>query len=99
VFFFIELARRPVHLVGVTANPNSTWVAQQARNVTMILADRRDQPRFLIRDRDSKFTTTFDEVFHSEGIRGDSHADRIAVRRRTLSAGSAASGASVSTGS
>src|SRR6266540_3011103 len=69
VLFFIELARRRVHLAGVTANPNSAWVAQQARNLIMTLAEQEERPRFLIRDRDSKFTTAFDEVFRSEGIR------------------------------
>jgi putative transposase len=69
VLFFIELARRRVHVVGVTANPNSTWVAQQARNLIMTVADQEQRPRFLIRDRDSKFTAAFDETFRSEGIR------------------------------
>ena len=66
VLFFIELGRRRVHLAGVTANPNSAWVAQQARNLLMTLADHEQQPRFLIRNRDSKFTAALDEVFHSE---------------------------------
>jgi transposase len=69
VLFFIELARRRVHLAGVTANPNSAWVAQQARNLVMALAEQDRRPRFLIRDRDSKFAVAFDEVFRSEGIR------------------------------
>jgi putative transposase len=66
--FFIELKRR-VHLAGVTANPNGAWVAQQARNLIMTAADHEQRPRFLIRDRDSKFTAGFDEIFRSEGIR------------------------------
>jgi hypothetical protein len=52
-----------------TANPNSAWVAQQARNLVLTLAEQEQRPRFLIRDRDSKFTAAFDEVFRSEGIR------------------------------
>jgi len=44
-------------------------VAQQARNLVMRLDDEGVRPRFLIRDRDSKFTRDFDEVFRSEGIR------------------------------
>ncbi len=69
VLFFIELARRRVHLAGVTANPNSAWVAQQARNLIMTLAEQEQRPRFLIRDRDSKYKGPFDEVFRSEGVR------------------------------
>jgi hypothetical protein len=44
-------------------------VSQQARNLLMQLDDEAVRPRFLIRDRDSKFTREFDEVFRSEGIR------------------------------
>jgi putative transposase len=69
VLFFIELRRRRVHLAGVTANPNGAWVARQARNLIMTVADQEQRPRILIRDRDSKFTAGFDEVFRSEGIR------------------------------
>ena len=69
VLFFIELAPRRVRLAGITANPDGRWVAQQARNLLMQLYDENARPRFLIRDRDSKFTREFDEVFRSEGIR------------------------------
>jgi putative transposase len=69
VLFFIELATRRVHLGGITANPDGRWVTQQARNLLMHLDDEGVDPRFVIRDRDSKFTREFDEVFRSEGIR------------------------------
>jgi putative transposase len=69
VLFFIELERRRVHLAGITANPDGPWVVQQARNLIMALAEQDQRPRFLIRDRDTKFTAAFDEVFRSEGIR------------------------------
>jgi transposase InsO family protein len=69
VLFFIELATRRVHLAGVTTNPDGCWVTQQARNLLMELGDKGLRPRFLVRDRDSKFTSGFDEVFRSEGIR------------------------------
>ena len=69
VLFFIELATRRVHLAGVTTNPDGRWVTQQARNLLMRLEDEGIRHRFLIRDRDSKFTRDFDEVFRSEGIR------------------------------
>jgi transposase InsO family protein len=67
--FFIELASRRVHLAGITANPDGAWVTQQARNLLMRLDDEGVGARFLIRDRDSKFTRDFDEVFRAEGIR------------------------------
>jgi hypothetical protein len=66
VLFFIELKRRRVHLAGVTANPNGAWVAQQARNLIMTVADQ-ERPRFLIRDRDRKFTAGFDESSARKG--------------------------------
>jgi putative transposase len=69
VLFFIELATRRVHLAGITTNPEGRWVTQQARNLFMQLEAEGIQPRFLVRDRDSKFTRDFDEVFRSEGIR------------------------------
>ena len=69
VLFFIELASRRVHLAGSTTNPDGGWVSQQARNLLMQLDDEAVLPRFLIHDRDSRFTREFDEVFRSEGIR------------------------------
>jgi transposase InsO family protein len=68
VLFFVELATRRVHLAGITTNPDGRWVTQQARNLLMELDDAGIRPRFLIRDRDSKFSRDFDEVFRSEGI-------------------------------
>ncbi|GAB2806680.1 hypothetical protein GCM10027176_09610 [Actinoallomurus bryophytorum] len=69
VLFFIEIASRRVHLAGLTANPNGTRVIQQARNLIMDLDERAGGLRFLIRDRDTKFTAGFDDVFTSMGIK------------------------------
>jgi transposase InsO family protein len=67
VLFFIELGSRRVHLAGCTTNPTGPWVTQQARQFAWTLQEQRSF-RFLIRDRDSKFTRAFDAVFTSEGI-------------------------------
>jgi putative transposase len=68
VLFFIELGSRRVHVAGCTANPTGAWATQQARQFAWTLHERRPPFRFLIRDRDSKFTRDFDAVFASEGI-------------------------------
>ncbi|WP_433321383.1 helix-turn-helix domain-containing protein [Micromonospora sp. CA-269861] len=68
VLFFVEIATRQVHVVGVTAHPNGAWVAQQARYLLMNLDQRVAELRFLLRDRDTKFTAAFDAVVTAAGI-------------------------------
>jgi transposase InsO family protein len=69
VLFVIELSTRQEHILGVTDHPTSASVTQVARNLVGDLAERGGSVKFLIRDRDAKFSTNFDEVFRSEGIR------------------------------
>jgi transposase InsO family protein len=76
VFFTVEQANRRVRILGVTANPTGSWLAQQARNVMMDLEDAGRWVRFLIRDRDARFTAAFDAVFTSM----DADVIKIAVR-------------------
>ena len=62
VLFFIELATRWVHLGGVTEHPDSAWITQQARNLSIVGSDSAHR-NFLIHDRDCKFSAAFDQVF------------------------------------
>ncbi|MGA7910317.1 MAG: integrase core domain-containing protein [Candidatus Dormiibacterota bacterium] len=86
VIVFIELGTRRLLFTNCTANPDSDWVSQQARNVAYELQDLGVAVRFAIHDRDAKFTSGFDAVLKSEGVqvirtpyctpRANSHCER-----------------------
>jgi hypothetical protein len=71
-----------MHLGDVTAHPGGEWTVQQARNLALTLGERLEDIRFLIRDRGSNFTTSFDAVFQAAGAR----VLRTAVQARRMNA-------------
>ena len=94
VLFFIQLPTRRVYLAGVTANPTGAWVAQQARNLAATLDDDATAARLLIRDRDSKFTRAFDDLWRAAGAESSAHRSRRPTPTPSPSAGLAPSAGS-----
>jgi len=69
VLVFLSIGNRRLEYFACTSHPDTAWMLQQARNLLMDLDDRGRQVRFLLHDRDSKFSAAFDALFASEGIR------------------------------
>jgi transposase InsO family protein len=69
VLVFICISSRRIEYVACTSSPDGAWMVQQARNLLMDLDDRGQRPRFLVHDRDAKFSRAFDAVFHSAGMK------------------------------
>jgi hypothetical protein len=94
---FLEHSTRRLHVAGITAHPTSAWVTQQARNVASNLGTRVELLRFLIRDRDTKYTTSFDGVFQAPTTSNSRHHRRHRKRTPTASGSSAPYAAKSST--
>jgi transposase InsO family protein len=69
VLVFLSVGSRRVEYLACTSKPDTAWMLQQARNLLMDLDDRGGKMRFLIHDRDKKFSAAFDAIFASEGVR------------------------------
>jgi hypothetical protein len=99
VLFFVSIGTRRVEHVACTGHPKAAWMIQQARNLLMDLDDRGQRPRFLIHDRDTKFSHAFDTISAANASRSSGRRSGRPTRTPMPSAGSAACAGSASTGS
>ena len=98
VFAVIEHATRRIRILGVTAHPNNAWVTQQARNLLTDLGERAETVKFLLCDRDTKFTAAWDAVFTASGIRTTRSPVQAPRANAIMEVGSAAAAEKSSTG-
>jgi putative transposase len=68
VLFFIQPGTRQVHIAGMTTNPDGDWMAQQARNMGMFWAEQPEAAKYLVCDRDTKYTEQFCNILEAEGV-------------------------------
>jgi putative transposase len=99
VLFFVSIGTRRVEYVACTSKPDTAWMTQQARNLLMDLDDRSQRPRFLIHDRDTKFSRAFDSIFRGEGTEIVRTPIQAPNANATPNAGSAVCAGNASTGS
>ena len=69
VLAVIEHASRRIRILGVTPHPTGEWTAQQARNLITDLGGQAHRVKFMIRDRGSNYTASFDAILAEAGIR------------------------------
>ena len=69
VLFFIHLGSRKVDIAGITVHPNEQWMQQMARNVTMEGCGALRYCRYLLHDRDTKYTTAFRAIIESGQVK------------------------------
>ena len=69
VLFFVEVATRRVHVTGITHSPDGPWMAQQARNLSILFEETGSRPEIILKDGDKKITAQFDDILASCGVR------------------------------
>src|SRR5712664_2699165 len=69
VLFFIPLESRKVEIAGITIHPNEQWMQQMARNVTMEGCRTLRDCRYLLHDRDTKYTISFRAIIESGRVK------------------------------
>ena len=82
VLFFIHVGTRRAFVTGISANPTSSWVTQQARNASMQMAEWGLPATHVLIDHDTKYTAEFDRVLGVDGCK----VKRVGPRAPNLNA-------------